>query len=906
MTGVLRTEFIQDEGASFSLPVWNMQRRIIQRVSYVHRTGWWRASNTYYWVPGAYVDFRPVRSDSRIRLTFSIPTRDYGSAHMITHWIFYVNGTEYGRHSRGGHHVENAFAQEWDIASWGAGQYARAGYKVRSYAEGNHNAHLYHTEYWDGGGAGYEIPGQVTVEEYTSAPTDDISLFTTVGNSTFTAPTGTVAAEVLIVGGGGGGGMDMGGGGGGGGVVWLPNYKLNPGSSYNVTVGAGGAGAPGGSNNPPGSHQYTLRGSSGGNSSFDGQIAYGGGYGASSYWGYTPDYGQAGAGGCGGGASGYSDGTGNGGNAGAGGRYGSGTVSATPGVVQGFRGGGGTGQYYSGGGGGASGVGGSGTGGTLRSKEGAGSGGGNGAIIPILGVSYYWGGGGGGAGYSTTGGSGGYGGGGAGAVNTTYGGSFGYNAASNGNGGGTNSQTNVPGSPAGANTGGGGGGGSHYQGNNGGGNGGSGIVIVKPKKVITDRLRVHLDAGLTASYPGSGTTWYDLSGQGNHFTVNATAYNSTGPKYMDFNGSYGCAKPLSGTDVIISGDVTVCVWTRIKTSTAEWRTLLRGATSGADHHVIIQSGGYQIGMYDNTNGTGFNDSGLAQTALPSWGNSSWIMMTWRWKNDATPYYSVSYNDTPGTTRGSNNSINTRFKHGFSALGAYGNSIATDVNAASQYWGDIGAIMIYDRYLQDWEVQQNYNAYSNRFRSNDPGNGLGITAAQGSDATAVTGYTNNSMPQYKQFTDNQGAPQTANLWNYTYYGSGQFSCHTGHQGWWWPTYFAINVTSSANGKVLDQIQWIKHANACGNVDIFGTNRDIQADNWNEERLWSHLGRVHMGGYGSATDGTTITASFNPSGYGYKWYMIKVVDNNPTALAYGNNPVVGYQSGWAMYTVRLNKV
>lgn len=171
MTGIIRTDTIQNEAGTISLPVSFMQRRIIQRVSYTHRVGWWRGNNTYYWVPGAYIDFRPERSDSRIRFTCCIPTRDYGSNHMISHWIFYVNETEYGRHSRAGHHVENAFAQEWDVPSWGEGQYARVGYRFRSYAEGNHNAHLYHTQYWDGGGAGYHIQGQSMIEEYTPAST---------------------------------------------------------------------------------------------------------------------------------------------------------------------------------------------------------------------------------------------------------------------------------------------------------------------------------------------------------------------------------------------------------------------------------------------------------------------------------------------------------------------------------------------------------------------------------------------------------------------------------------------------------------------------------------------------------------------------------------------------------------
>jgi hypothetical protein len=70
----------------------------------------------------------------------------------------------------------------------------------------------------------------------------------------FTA--GGSLAETLIVAGGGGAGSDMGGGGGGGGVI-TPTYYLSPGT-YNVTVGAGGTGAPAGISQ--------VRGSNGGES----------------------------------------------------------------------------------------------------------------------------------------------------------------------------------------------------------------------------------------------------------------------------------------------------------------------------------------------------------------------------------------------------------------------------------------------------------------------------------------------------------------------------------------------------------------------------------------------------------------------------------------------------------------
>jgi hypothetical protein len=267
---------------------------------------------------------------------------------------------------------------------------------------------------------------------------------------------GSIEVEYLIVGGGGGGGMDMGGGGGGGGVL-AGTTILTP-TSYTVTVGAGGTGAPAGSTNgQPGGHQFTISATAGSASSFNGLTANGGGFGASSYYGYTPNYGTPGNGGCGGGPSGYSDG---------------GTRSGGTGN-QGFNGGGGGGQYYSGGGGGA---GAAGTSSTSRPDGGAGR------LTGILGKPFYFAGGGGGGSYSlSTGGYGGLGGGGGGALGVAPGGTGGLEWGRDGGGGSPGTWAQTPGGDGGLNTGGGGGGGSHYNANNKGGNGGKGIVIIRYK-----------------------------------------------------------------------------------------------------------------------------------------------------------------------------------------------------------------------------------------------------------------------------------------------------------------------------------------------------------------------------------------------------------------------------------------
>jgi hypothetical protein len=232
-------------------------------------------------------------------------------------------------------------------------------------------------------------------------------------------------------------------------------------------------------------------------------------------------------------------------------------------------------------------------------------------------------------------------------------------------------------------------------------------------KITRDGLVCHLDAADVDSYPGSGTYWTDLSGNGNSFTINASAYNSIGPKYMDFNGSYGCAKKTD-SDVSLSGNVTCICWSRPKNSTAEWRTLLRGLSSGADHQVIIQSGAWAMGMYDNTNGTGFNSNGFSQQSLPAYGTSSWDMLVWRWYNAEVPYHLFSYNETAGQIRGSIASINSRFKHGFCSIGAYNNGNQSDPNASSQPWGDIGLISLYNRVLNPFEIAEYWQATRGRF------------------------------------------------------------------------------------------------------------------------------------------------------------------------------------------------
>ena len=290
------------------------------------------------------------------------------------------------------------------------------------------------------------LPNEIGVEKY--------MVFTYTGDTiagsgqtryTINIPTGGILCDILMVGGGGAGGAFIGPGGGGGAVLYGTNINI-PSGTYTINVGRGG----------------TSTDTKGFSTEGFGAIILGGGCALSSFYGT---------------ALSNSGGSGSGGQSEAGTfKTGGGIGTSTKGIIlsnailyNGNNGGSGVAQgpapqqaVSSGGGGGAGTVGQVGT--ADNTKRSAG---GDGVLVNITGVNYYWGAGGGGGAYNTSAGNGGLGGGGAGVI---Y--SYGYSGSTGIIGGSAYSYAANT-INAGNGTGSGGGGGGD------GGLGGSGIIIIK-------------------------------------------------------------------------------------------------------------------------------------------------------------------------------------------------------------------------------------------------------------------------------------------------------------------------------------------------------------------------------------------------------------------------------------------
>jgi len=213
------------------------------------------------------------------------------------------------------------------------------------------------------------------------------AVFQSPGTSTWVAPSGVVIVSVVCVGGGGASGKGtnfFGAGGAGGGLAYKNNVTVVPGTSYTVTVGAGGAGYSG--SGVAGS----LSSANGGNSGFLTTVAGGGQHGGGN--GNITTSGQP----VGGAPSGTYDGGGTGGRCEGGHSTGAPYISS---------GGGGAGGYSGAGGKGAGSLD---AGGTLVSATAGagGGGGGGGSRVVTTNDPSYGGAGGGGVGLNGQGANG--------------------------------------------------------------------------------------------------------------------------------------------------------------------------------------------------------------------------------------------------------------------------------------------------------------------------------------------------------------------------------------------------------------------------------------------------------------------------------------------------------------------
>ena len=239
--------------------------------------------------------------------------------------------------------------------------------------------------------------------------------------------------------------------------------------------------------------------------------------------------------------------------------------------------------------------------------------------------------------------------------------------------------------------------------------------------IISSGLILDLDASNTSSYPGTGTLWTDLSGNGYNATKQGTIpFTSAGQQsYFGFSGStsnyFLGNNNLYGTNSNqISGTVGITIQLVIKPTSISSRSFIfSNYTSGV--------GGYDFeigslgGLWTNTLRNYLNSQASPSASSDNRGTSSVLsngtiyLVTFTW-DQSSKTANLYLNSTliPQDHGGFNSSAIT---YAWANQSNY--TIGSDTSNGGTY-GNIYTAYVYNRPLTAGEVTQNYNALQSRF------------------------------------------------------------------------------------------------------------------------------------------------------------------------------------------------
>ena len=202
--------------------------------------------------------------------------------------------------------------------------------------------------------------------------------------------------------------------------------------------------------------------------------------------------------------------------------------------------------------------------------------------------------------------------------------------------------------------------------------------------IVTSGLVLCLDAANPRSYSGTGTTWTDLSGNGNNGTLVNSPTFSQG--VFTFDGA---------TNYINVSGVNFATGTSTIMGVARYT----GATRGRIINGLNNN--WLMGHWGNTT-ENYYAEGWVSAVSSGTNDTNWRIMT-ATSNTTSPSYSLYVNGTLSAS----NTNGTAGPNGL-RIGALG------ISSGEFSTGQCGFVLAYNRILSAAEILQNYNATKSRF------------------------------------------------------------------------------------------------------------------------------------------------------------------------------------------------
>jgi len=217
--------------------------------------------------------------------------------------------------------------------------------------------------------------------------------------------------------------------------------------------------------------------------------------------------------------------------------------------------------------------------------------------------------------------------------------------------------------------------------------------------IVTNGLTLYLDAGNATSYPGTGTTWNDLSGNSNNGTFNTTpTYNSSLGGYFQLNGGQ-IVQSFPSSISPAGSSRTVMVWFNMADTTRRGLIATRDTNSnGGWAFVLNRTAAGNLSYFNIAGGLIEKAAGITP--------DSWYMATLTY-NYSTTTAELFINTT---SLGSQSSFSADSNPGFNGVAAAEQQ--NDFGGA--FSGKYSIVNIYSRVLSSIEILQNYNFFKSRY------------------------------------------------------------------------------------------------------------------------------------------------------------------------------------------------
>ena len=219
-------------------------------------------------------------------------------------------------------------------------------------------------------------------------------------------------------------------------------------------------------------------------------------------------------------------------------------------------------------------------------------------------------------------------------------------------------------------------------------------TITEP--IVKDGLIFRVDAGNSNSYPGSGTTWFDLSPNANNGTLtNGPTFNSDNKGSIVFDGSNDYVDFGNSSVFDVGNNITIVSWFRVGSVSVYQPIIAKVKTSTNGWEFANSSGRLRVTLRGTTNVD-------LLSAVSSLSLNNWYMGAFSYNGTTTRLY-INETQVNSSSSGSptmNSDIALR--------------IGTRTTAANYYNGRISVGYMYNRQLTADEISQNFNALRYRY------------------------------------------------------------------------------------------------------------------------------------------------------------------------------------------------